>query len=193
MSTLPSTIIAITTIPATEVVIDVVQSGLLKERLRLGLEHIFVSEYAITAAPELEQPLRRLVKCYPHFVLGQFTDNDQRVRRIFCDHYQLSQPSLEYMTAGWSLQNAYCEFYGCGERWEPEPEGMPVYRHRIGPIRDVGFLIMHELAVSIETWLDLNAEGMAGIRAANWLRNHGEIAKSAELLGTLIGRKGIRS
>lgn len=193
MSATQSIIIAITTIPATEVVAEVVQSGLLEARLQLGLEHIFVSDYAIACRPDLELPLLRLANRHSHFTIAQFTERDHRFREIFRDHHQILEPGLEYMSVGWSLQNAYCEHYGCGERWEPEPEGMPMYRNRIGPIPDVGMLIMHELAVPVDAWLDLDAERMAGIRAANWLRNHGEMARSAELLGPVIDRKGLLS
>jgi hypothetical protein len=194
MSSPPNSIIAITTIPATDIVAEVVHSGLLEERLKLGLEHVFVSMHAITMRHELALPLRRLAKRYPHnFALMPFPLTNPELRQMYPDQDRLA--AIEHLAVGANLATEYRKYYGCTRDWQKVvlyPANMPVYRHRIGVIPDGLFLLLREYPVDVGRWKNLNAEMMAEMLATSQGSLAAQAEAAVEALRNTLDRKGPR-
>jgi hypothetical protein len=194
VSATQSTIIAITTLPATDVVAEVVQSGLLEARLQLGLEHVFVSMHAITMRPELALPLRRLAKRYSsNFALMPFPLTNQDLQQVYPDQDRLA--AVEHLAVGANLAGEYRKYYGCTRDWQKVvlyPADMPVYRHRIGVIPDGLFLLLRESPIDVGIWKDLDAEMMAEMLATSQGCLAAQAEAAVEALRQTLDRKGPR-
>lgn len=81
--------IALTTIPMSSTVKDVLESGLLERRLQEGLERIFVSAFCFDIYPLLEKPLKDLQARIEGLYWGRGSPGESRTRYFACKPYSL--------------------------------------------------------------------------------------------------------
>ncbi len=182
--------VAITTIPCTDVVIRALHEGVLLERLKLGLERIYVSEYAILRAPSIEAPLRALAKRFPDRLI--VVPHNQFAGELITSSLRLRKPrAAEFVAIGYELNGAYDDDFGyCKYRTPDALDGM--FRFRVGDVpRGVILLIAHEHFVGFDKWRMLDVEAMQQLEddAASRFREQ-EGKAIAMLSGNLIENEG---
>lgn len=141
--------VAITVVPNTDVVVRALHTGVLLQRLKRGLERIYVSEMAWIRAPRIEASLRALAHRFPErLVLIKaesygFLNSALRIKRV---------RASEYHCVGYQLQCQYEADFGYDKFNNPSAL-VGMLRLRIGNIpRGSRMLWMHELVVDFEQW-----------------------------------------
>lgn len=158
--------IALTTIPMSSTVKDVLESGLLEQRLQEGLERIYISTYTFHVHPEIEGPLRKMEARY----LDRLIINDDPIDKDFVEIMTKSfaiNPEVddalacaEYIAIGSQLYHRYLSDFGMAKDfYNPPPRhpDFPDLRFLIGiPPEGLPFLLSREDIVPVEEWSGLN-------------------------------------
>ena len=180
--------VAITLVPNTDLVVRSVHSGVLLQRLKLGLERIYISEMAWIRAPKMEATLRALAHRFgPRLVLvkaltyGQWASALKMSRARAC----------EYQFIGQQLQDRYEEDYGY-ETYDNEGALEGMLQLRIGDIpKGTKMLWIHQMQVNFELWDGLDVEGMLGIEQLADERRKEQSQRASEALGHALQRNGV--
>lgn len=182
--------VAITIVPNTDVVVRALHSGVLLQRLKLGLERIYISEMAWIRAPKLEASLKALAHRFPQRLvlvkaltfgwLAQF----MRVSRVRVAEYQF---------IGGQLQSRYEDDFGYDRLWHTAPlKG--ILRFCVGDIpRGVKMLSMHQLLVNFSQWDGMDIDGMFGIEKAAEDRRAVETERTLKALDKILLPKPIEN
>jgi hypothetical protein len=147
----------ITTVPTTPVVIDALHTGVLRKRLELSLERIYISEMALIRAPSCATKLISLAREFT----ARLVIVPAGFETYFSEILEIKRPlAVEYLLTGRELSHAYEEEFGWDKLWKPRVLD-DVYRLRVGqPPRGIGFMFQHEQNVDARDWRDLDMEGV---------------------------------
>jgi len=149
--------VAVTVVPNTDVVVRALHSGVLLQRLKRGLERIYVSEMAWVRAPRIEVTLRALAHRFP-----------ERLVLVKAETYGLLSSALkvkrvracEYQFVGYQLQGQYEDDFGY-DKFDNPSALVGMAQLRVGDIpRGSRMLWLHELPVGFEQWGELNVDGI---------------------------------
>lgn len=184
--------VAITVMPSTDLVVRALHSGVLLERLKRGLERIYVYQMAWLRAPSIEAAMRALAHRFPtRLVLVRAEAYKSlsrllRVRRV---------RAAEYQFIGSQLRERYLEDFGY-DLWDnPAPlEG--VIRLRIGEMpRGTRMLWLNEIPVEFDRWAELDVDGLLRLEHDANVRSEAQDrrAMAAIRLGAGAGRLAHRS
>lgn len=171
--------VAIVIIPNTDVVVRAVHSGVLLNRLKNGLERIYVSEMAWIRAPSLKAPLMALAHRFPtRLVLVkaqryQVLSMRMKIKRV---------RAAEYQFIGYQLQYRYEDDFGYDKFDSPKAlDGM--FRLRIGDLpRGHKLLWIHEQEVAFDAWAELDVNGMQRFEEIADQRRKDQSKRTAEAL-----------
>ena len=150
----------ITTVPCTPVVIDALHNGVLRKRLEVGFERIYISDMALIRAPSCAQKLLHLAQEFPaQLVIIPISDD-----LIYAETLKLKRAlAIEYFFMGRDLTNAYEQEFGFDRLWNNRVLD-DVHCIRIGDIpRGTSFTILHEQPAPYRAWGDLDMEGVRRI------------------------------
>lgn len=175
--------VAITTMPCTDVVVRAINTGALLQRLKLGLERIYVSEQSWIRAPRIEASLRALAHRFPsRLVLVKAQSYGRwaaalRLKRVRAQEYQF---------VGGSLQSQYEDDFGFEKYWNEAPlAGM--LRFRIGDVpRGITFMFLHEMQLDFEEWVSLDVDGMLQVEEKARERRNAQDNRASEALGRTL-------
>ena len=149
--------VAITVVPNTDVVVRALHSGVLLQRLKRGLERIYVSETAWIRAPRIEVTLRALAHRFPErLVLVKaetyaLLSNALKVKRV---------RACEYQFVGYQLQGQYEDDFGY-DKFDSPSALVGMAQLRVGDIpRGSRLLWLHELPLHFERWAGLDVDGI---------------------------------
>jgi hypothetical protein len=150
----------ITTVPNTQVVIRALHTEVLRHRLGLAYERIYISEMVLVRAPSCAQKLIALAIEFPQrLVIVKFADMTDMLSTVGFSKIR-SPRAAEYAAIGRDLTNAYEDEFDFDKNWKPHAlDG--VMTLRVGDIpRGIGFLISHEHCVPEAAWADLDMQGV---------------------------------
>jgi hypothetical protein len=153
----------ITTVPGTRVVMDALHTGVLRKRLELGFERIYISDMALIRAPSYAQKLLHLAQEFPaQLVIIPISDDI-----IYAETLKLKRAlGIEYFFMGRDLTNAYEEEFGFDRLWNNRVLD-DVHCIRIGDIpKGTSFIILHEQPAPYRDWRNLDMEGVRRIMHA---------------------------
>jgi hypothetical protein len=179
--------VAITLLPNTDVVVRAVHSGVLLQRLKAGMERIYISEMAWIRVPKLQATLRALAKRFP-----------KQLVLVKAQSYGLWAQALkvarvracEYQFIGAQLQDRYEEDYGYEKYYNTAPlQGM--LRLRVGDIpRGTQLLWLHQMPVDFAVWDALDVDGMLGIEKLAAQRRAVQSQRASNALAQPLQRQG---
>lgn len=153
----------ITTVPNTQVVIKALHTGVLRRRLELGLERIYISEMVLVRAPSCAMKLIDLAIEFPQrLVIVKFADMTDMLSIVGFSKIR-SPRAAEYAMIGRDLTNFYEDEFDFDKDWKPHAlDGVETLR--VGDVpRGIGFLISHEHFVPEAAWSDLDMQGVQHI------------------------------
>lgn len=179
--------VAITVVPNTDVVVRALHSGVLLQRLKLGLERIYVSDMACIRAPRIESSLHALARRFPErLVLVKaenygFLNTALKIRRVRASEYQF---------VGYQLQGRYEDDFGY-DKFNNPTALVGMMRFRIGdePKGSRMWWIQEE-DIGIDQWDGMDIDGMLLIeQQAKEKRALQQKKASAALAKILIAKK----
>ena len=171
--------VAITVVPGTDVVVRALHSGVLLERLKRGLERIYVSHMAWIRAPSIEVSLRALAHRYPARLVLVKAEAYKAVSQIL---RVTRVRAVEFQFIGSQLRDCYLDDFGY-DLWDnPAPlEG--VIRLRIGETpRGTRMLWLHEMPVEFDSWAALDVDGMLSLERAEEEKHEAQDRRAMEAL-----------
>lgn len=169
--------VAITVMPSTELVVQALHSGVLLERLKRGLERIYVSQMAWLRAPSIEVALRALAHRFP-----------ERLVLVWAESYKWISPILkvrrvgaaEYQFVGSQLRERYLDDFD-DDKWDNRAALAGMIRLRVGEVpRGCTMLWLHEIPVTFDHWQALDVEGMLGLEHAEDERREAQNRKAMD-------------
>lgn len=171
--------LAITVIPSTDLVVRALHSGVLLERLKRGLERIYVSQMAWLRAPSIEVALRALAHRFPTRLVLVRAEAYKSVSRILRVR---RVRAAEYQFVGSQLRERYLEDFDY-DKWTNQAALDDMIRLRIGEIpRACTMLWLHEIPVAFDHWPALDVEGMLGLEHAEAERCAAQDRKSMDAI-----------
>lgn len=149
--------VAITIIPSTYVVIEALNTGILVERLKLGLERIYISEMNWIRTPRMRAPLLALQRRFAGRLVLVKAQAFNRIAEILNVR---RWSAAEYQFIGDQLKERYQNDFGYDKYENPKAlSGM--YRYRVGDVpRGHAMLWMGELDVSLQNWVNFDIDAM---------------------------------
>jgi len=178
--------VAITVIPNTDVVVRALHSGVLLQRLKLGLERIYISEMAWIRAPKLEASLKALAHRFPQrLVLVKASTFGWLAQILRVSRVR----AAEFQFIGGQLQGRYEDDFGYDQLWNTAPlQG--IFLFCVGDIpRGVKMLFTYQLPVDFDKWDGLDINGMISIKKADedWCAAQSE--RSVKALDSIVFKK----
>jgi len=173
---------ALTIIPSTSTVELAVRSGAIARRIWLGLERIYVSEWALLRAPGLSADVRTLAMQFPdRLLIIPFSAVELFCVRAGAFGHRLHDS--EYFGIGHSLKHAY------KTDLEAALWPRPPYVLRIGawPRRAFGWI--HQMPVGLDEWSHLDMAGMQALEQLNLERRQAQERRAVEAFSDALGRK----
>ena len=151
--------VAVSIVPSTDLVVRFLHDGVLVERLKLGLERIYVSTYALIRAPSIAAPLRALEKRFPDRLI--VVPYSGFFGQIIAKSLRASTPrAIEYVVVGNELSGAYQRDFGFDKITSPGALA-DVHLFRVGDVpRGVACLFSREIVVPYQDWKLFDIDGM---------------------------------
>lgn len=149
--------VAITVVPNTDLVVRALHTGILLQRLKRGLERIYVSEMAWVRAPRVEVTLRALAFRFPQRLVLVKAEGYKSLARILRAN---RVRAAEYQFIGSQLQERYEDDFGY-DKFDHRSALDGMARLRVGDIpRGSRMLWMHEIAFDFDLWAGLDVDGI---------------------------------
>ena len=175
--------VGLTLIPNTEVVVQAIHTGVLLNRLQLGIERIYVSEMAWIRVPKIEHTLRALQRRFPRNLV-----------LVKAARYKLLESALqitragacEYQFIGMQLEEKCQSDFGHDKFTNPHAlRGM--IGLRVGNVpRGTRMLFMRQIPVEFDVWKNLDVDGLLDIERAAGRERSKQQKAAAEALATLL-------
>jgi hypothetical protein len=170
--------VAITIIANTDVVVKALHSGALLERLKLGLERIYISEFSWIRAPSIEASIKALAARFPEKLVLVKAKSDRLIEKTM----GIRRPrAVEYQLVGRQLQDRYEDDFGCGT------QGM--FKLRVGDVpRGSTLLWTHQLRVEFEKWTELTIVGLSKLQIEAKGARDQQNKRASKLLANHFGK-----